>query len=197
MVCLPRMRFIIRLCHDVIQLHSKMGNTFRNTVIKINNQDKSNFPTNDSPDPNKIPVPASMNSKPIIFIPSDTDVHRSEGKRIKFTVRHATTDFPAIVDAHEDLRISTLKQYLIQYMGIPLPREDGRCKILMVWNKPDLLRDEALKVATEDQFEMDERYLGGSIDHLRLSEYGLESGDFLMFTVMFPQILKASTNSFK
>ncbi|CAF4843919.1 unnamed protein product [Rotaria sp. Silwood1] len=174
-----------------------MGNIFRNIATKTYGQNKDRVPDNDPPDPTRIRFPSSMGPEPTISIPIDTDMSQSVEKRIKFRVRHAATDFPATVEAHEDHRISTLKQYLIEYMGMPFPSKHGKCKILMVWNKPDLLRDEPLKVDGENKVEMDQRYLGGSIDHLTLREYGLENGDFLMFTVTFSQILYASAISFK
>ncbi|CAF1513870.1 unnamed protein product [Adineta steineri] len=170
-----------------------MGNIFRNTAIKTTDQNMNNIPDNDPPDPTRIQFPACMGSEPIIHIPLDLDMDQSLDKRLTFRVRHAATDFPATVEAHKDHTISILKRYLIEHMGMPFPSKDGKCKILMVWNKPDLLRDEP----SEEQSEINERYLGGSIDRLRLVEYGLENGDFLMFTVMFPQIMKASTNSFQ
>ncbi|CAF3893153.1 unnamed protein product [Adineta steineri] len=170
-----------------------MGNIFRNMAIKTDGQNMNNVPDNDPPDPTRIQFPACMGSEPIIHIPLDLDMDQSLDKRIIFRVRHAATDFPATVEAHKDHTVSILKRYLIEHMEMPFPSKDGKCKILMVWNKPDLLRDEP----SEDQSEINERFLGGSIDRLRLTEYGLENGDFLMFTVMFPQIMKACTNSFQ
>jgi hypothetical protein len=101
------------------------------------------------------------------------------------------------VEAHKDHKILILKRYLIEHMALPFPGEDGKCKILMVWNRPDLLRDQPLKVDGEEELEIDQRFVGGSVDHLTLGEYGLENGDFLMFTVTFTRILSTSANSFK
>lgn len=175
-----------------------MGNIFKNISTKIDDQNINNIDDNDPPDPTRIQCPSSMGyPEPIIHIPVDLDMNQSLDKRIKFRVRHAATDFPATVEAHQDHTISTLKQYLIEHMGMPFPSKDGKCKILMVWNKPNLQPDKPSKVNENGQYEMNERYLGGSIDHLRLSEYGLENGDFVMFTVMFPQIAKASISTFQ
>ncbi|CAF3351654.1 unnamed protein product [Rotaria sp. Silwood2] len=174
-----------------------MGNIVRNMTIKINNQNENSFPDNDPPDPTRIRCPASMDPEPIISIPLDANMSDSVEKRIQFRVRHAATDFPATVRAHQDHKISTLKRCLIEHMGMPFPSTDGKCKILMAWNKPDLLPDEPLKVDEETELEMNQRFMGGSIDYLKLGEYGLENGDFLMFTVMFPQILRASPNCIK
>ena len=138
-----------------------------------------------------------MDHEPTIRIPIETEMSHSEERRMRFRVRHAATDYPGTVEAHKDHTIATLKQHLIEHMGMPFPSEDGKCKILMIWNKPDLLRDEPFKVDGASGREMDERYCGGSIDHLTLGTYGLANGDFLMFTVMFPQILSASVHSQK
>ena len=189
MTYLPRMHFYRQvIVTSLFTFYFKMGNILRNIASKIHGQNEENFPDNDPPDPTRIQFPSSMGTEPIISIPIDADMDQSVEKRIKFRVRHAATDFPATVEAHKDHTISTLKRYLIEHMGIPFPSEDGRCKILMVWNKPDLLHDEPLKVDGENELKIDQRYLGGSVDHLRLGEYGLENGDFLMFTVTFPQI---------
>ncbi|CAF4315225.1 unnamed protein product, partial [Adineta steineri] len=147
-----------------------MGNIFRNIAIKTDGQNMNNVPDNDPPDPTRIQFPTCMGSEPIIHIPLDLDMDQSLDKRLTFRVRHAATDLPATVEAHKDHTISILKRYLIEHMEMPFPSKDGKCKILMVWNKPDLLRDEP----SEDQSEINERFLGGSIDRLRLTEYGLE-----------------------
>lgn len=162
-----------------------MGNLFSNTESKRCDQQ----------DPTQIRSLPSMDLEPTIRIPVETEMSRSEEKRMRFRVRHAATDFPATVEAHKDHTIAILKQHLIEHMGTPFPSADGKCKILMVWNKPALLRDEPFKVNGASRCEMNERYLGGSIDHLTLGTYGLTNGDFLMFTVMFPQILLASFHS--
>ncbi|CAF1508327.1 unnamed protein product, partial [Rotaria sordida] len=148
-----------------------MGNIFRNITTKIYSQDGNSFPDNDPPDPTRIRFPSSIGPEPTISIPVDTDMNQSVEKRIKFRVRHAATDYSATVEAHKDRKISTLKRYLIEHMEMPFPSEDGKCKILMVWNKPDLLCDEPLKVNRENELEMGQRFLGGSIDHLSLDEY--------------------------
>jgi hypothetical protein len=164
-----------------------MGNLFRNLGSK----------RCDQPQPKRISSLPIMDLEPTLRIPVETEMSQSEGNRLRFRVRHAATDFPAIVEAHKDHKIATLKRHLVEQMGMPFPSEDGKCKILMVWNKPDLLRDEPLRVDGTSGWTMDQRYLGGSIDHLSLGTYGLENGDFLMFTVMFPQILSASVHSQK
>ena len=171
-----------------------MGNIVGNISGKKCEQNANGLLDNDQSGPNQARALPSVPLEPTISIPMETEMSTSEGKRIKFRVRHAASDFSATVEAHDDHTISTLKRYLVEHMGMPFPSEDGKCKILMVWNKPDLLRDEPSKM---DKLEMDHRYLGGSIDRLQLGTYGLESGDFLMFTVMFPQILTASANSLK
>ncbi|CAF4131932.1 unnamed protein product, partial [Rotaria sordida] len=148
-----------------------MGNIFRSITTKIFGQNENSFPDNDPPDPTRIRFPSSIGPEPTISIPIDTDMNQSVEKRIKVRVRHAATDFPATVEAHKDHKISTLKRYLIEHMGMPFPSEDGKCKILMVRNKPNLLRDEPLKINRENELEMDQRFLGGSIDHLSLGEY--------------------------
>ncbi|UJR17474.1 hypothetical protein I4U23_004369 [Adineta vaga] len=165
-----------------------MGNIFKNISSKTTSQNMNNVTDNDPPDPTRIQFPSSMGSEPIIHIPFDSNMNQTLDKRLTFRVRHAATDFPATVEAHQEHTISILKQHLIEHMGIPFPTKDGQSKIITVWNKPNLLRDEAPKTKNKDQLKINERYLGGSIDHLRLGEYGLENGDFVMFTVMFPQL---------
>jgi hypothetical protein len=174
-----------------------MGNTFKSITTKIYGHDEVGFPDNDPPDPTRIRFPSSMGPEPIISILIDADMSQSVDKRIRFRVRHAASDLSAIVEAHKDHKILTLKRYLNEHMALPFPSEDLKCKILMVWNKPDLLRDEPLKVDGEEELEIDQRFVGGSVDHLTLGEYGLENGDFLMFTVTFTRILSTSANSFK
>ncbi|CAF2130964.1 unnamed protein product [Rotaria magnacalcarata] len=174
-----------------------MGNIVRNIAAIIYDQNESSFPGNDPPDPTRIRHPASMDPAPIISIPIDADMSDSVEKRIQFRVRHAATDFPATVIAHQDHKIATLKRCLIEHTEMPFPSKDGKCKILMIWNKPHLLRDELLKAYGENELEIDQRFIGGSIDHLKLGEYGLENGDILMFTVTFPQLLRVSSISIK
>lgn len=166
-------------------------------AAKSDNQNVTHFPDYGPPDPTQIRFPTSMGSEPIIHIPLDSAMSQSIDKRLIFRVRHAATDFPATVEAHKDHTISVLKRYLIEHMEMPFPSRDGKCKIVMVWNKPDLPRDEPSNVSEKDRSEINERYLGGSIDHLRLGDFGLDNGDFLMFTVMFSQIARASTSSFQ
>ena len=113
----------------------------------------------------------------------------SEGDRIRFKARHAATDFPATIDAHKLHTIGEVKRHLIEAMGYPFPSEDGRCKFLAVANKPDLVRDEPIPVEdTTPKMSINERYLGGSIDHLTLHEYGVSTGDYIMFVITFPQL---------
>ena len=164
-----------------------MGNVLRNIVGKKCDYKEDRFPDNEQHDSTQ------NRSLPSISIPAETGMDPYGEKWIRFRARHAATDSPLTVEAHEDHTISTLKRHLIERMGMPFPSEDGKCKLLMVWNKPDLLHDEPL---TLDGLEMDRKYLGGSIDHLGLGTYGLENGDYIMFTVMFPQLLLASANSF-
>jgi len=174
-----------------------MGNTFKNIATKTYGHDEVGFPDNDPPDPTRIRFPSSMGPEPIISILIDADMSQSVDKQIRFRVRHAASDLSAIVEAHKDHKILKLKRYLIEHMALPFPSEDLKCKILMVWNKPDLLRDEPLKVDGEEELAIDQRFVGGSVDHLTLGEYGLENDDFLMFTVAFTRILSTSANSFK
>ena len=164
-----------------------MGNIFRNTTTEIVDDDP--------PDPTRIRPPASMGSEPIIRIPFDPNMNSSPEKRLTFRVRQCATDFPATIEAHKDHTVATLKQCLIEHVSMPFPSEDGRCKIIQVRNKQNLQSDQPLQTDGGDKHPMNKRYLGGSIDHLRLGEYGLENGDFLMFTVMFPQLANASNNS--
>jgi len=160
-----------------------MGNIFKKTTAaRIPNND--NGPLN----PPQIQFPSCMGTEPIISIPIDANMDQSIDKRIRLRARHAASDFPATFEAHTDHKIAILKQYLIKSMGFPSQLGDVRCKILMVWQKRDLLQDEPLETDKENKLEMNQRYLGGSIDHLTLSEYGLENGDFIMFAVTFPKI---------
>ncbi|CAF4974956.1 unnamed protein product, partial [Rotaria socialis] len=62
-----------------------------------------------------------MGPEPIISIPIDADMSDSVEKRIQFRVRHAATDFPATVIAHQDHKIAALKLCLIEHMGMPFP----------------------------------------------------------------------------
>jgi hypothetical protein len=166
-----------------------MGNICRNSLTEIRSQPKDNFLDDDPPDPTRIQFPSSMGTEPTISIPIDIGMSQSVEKRIKFRVRHAASDFPATVEAHKDHKISTLKRYLIEHMGTPFPSEDGKCKITMVWKKPNLLPDQPINMHEGNMSERNQRYLGGSIDDLTLGEYGLENGDFLMFIVTFRQLL--------
>ena len=169
-----------------------MGNVMRNIVGKKCDYNEDRFPDNEQHDTTQNSSLPAVNLAPTLSIPAESGMDEHGEKWIRFRARHAGTDFPLTVEAHEDHTISTLKRHLIEHMGIPFPSEDGKCKIWAVWNKPDLLHDEPLTVGG---LEMDRRYRGGSIDHLGLGAYGLENGDYIMFTVMFPQILLASANS--
>ena len=78
---------------------------------------------------------------------------------------------------------------MIEHLVYPFPSEDGRCKILMVANKPDLVRDEPIRAENRTvNVSINKRYLSGSIDHLTLQEYGLTTDDYIMFIVTFPQL---------
>ena len=149
-----------------------MGNIFRNDAFHCT-------PVAETP----------FTSKPDISIPTGDNMNPSAECRIRFRARHAATDYPATIEAHKDHTIAQLKRYLIEQMGMPFPSEDGRCKIMAVYNKPDLLPDQPIK----DKLETNDRYLGGSIDHLTLAKYGLGNGDYIMFVVTFPQLQRLST----
>ena len=163
-----------------------MGNIFKSTTTEIVDDDQ--------PDPTRVRLPVSVGSEPIIRIPLDPNMDSSPEKRLTFRVRQCATDFPATVEAHKDHTIAVLKQSLIEHASMPFPSKDGRCKIIQIWNKPDLQDDQPLQDGESGKHQMNKRYLGGSVDHLRLGEYGLENGDFLMFTVMFPQLANVSNN---
>ena len=163
-----------------------MGNIFRSNSV-LQNQ-------NSNHEPQAVIDPASL--KPTVFIPIDKDMNQAEEYRIRFYVRHTASDCPvAIVEAHKDHTVAQLKRHLIELMGMPFPSKDGRCKISAVWTKPGLIPDEPLKNDdNKDTAEMGRRFLGGSIDHLTLNEYGLGNGDKLTFIVTFPQLQRASAN---
>ena len=129
-----------------------------------------------------------MNSFPALCIPIRNGMSSSEDDRIKFRARHAATDFPVSIEAHKLHTIGEVKRHLIEHMGYPLPTTDGQCKILAVANKATLIRDEPIHT---DKSPVNERYLGGSIDHLTLQEYGLTNNDYIMFLVTFPQLNRA------
>ena len=171
-----------------------MGIIIARIMLKVRGRNSNSFLSDDPPDSTRIRFSSSINSEPTISIPTDPDMDQSADKRIKFRVRHAASDLLATVEAHKDHRVSMLKQYLIENMGMPFPSEDGKCKIWMVWNKAHLTRDEPIDVDDDNKLNINQRYLGGSIDHLRLGEYGLDNGDALMFTVVFPQIFKSAAN---
>lgn len=161
-----------------------MGNIFKSSSTPRNQQSHH--------EPQTSIDPASL--KPTLFIPVDKDLNQAEEYRIRFYVRHTASDCPvAIVEAHKDHTVAQLKRHLIELMGMPFPSEDGRCKISAVWTKPGLIPDEPLKNDDEKNTpKIDRRFLGGSIDHLTLSEYGLGNGDKLTFIVTFSQIHRAS-----
>lgn len=163
-----------------------MGNIFRSNTIPRNQ--------NSNHESQAVIEPTSL--KPTVFIPIGEDMNQAEEYRIRFYVRHTASDWPvSIVEAHKDHTVAQLKRRLIELMGMPFSNEDGRCKISAVWNKPGLIPDEPLKNDDEKNIlAIDRRFLGGSIDHLTLSEYGLGNGDKLTFLVTFPQLYRASAN---
>lgn len=140
-------------------------------------------------------IPVSLLDAPRVCIASDKDRDASLDERILIGVRHAGTDRLIGIEAHRDVSMGTLKRHLIEEMAMPFPTEDGLCRILMVWNKADAQRDEPIESIKRKYPEINERYLGGSVDQLTLNEFGLDNGDFLLFTVVFAQLFRSSVYS--
>lgn len=175
-------RLLLILIHHT---HCHMGNIFKNNTAT------QNHAPHQTPDPK-----AYLSWKPNVFLPIGEDMNQSSECRIIFRARHTAQDYVATIEAHKDHTIAQLKRRLIEFMGIPFPSEDGRCKIFAVWNKFDLRPDEPIKdEITKDKPKINDRYLGGSIDHLTLGEYGLDNGDYFTFLVIFPQLFQVSTRT--